>query len=62
MAMGTPVSKSRTPTDDGELEDWVWGKAPGKFTFVTFSGDKVVKVKEDYAGLGTEVGTPNKVK
>ncbi len=28
---------------------------PGKITFVTFNGDKVIKVKEDYAGLGTQV-------
>jgi hypothetical protein len=57
LAMGQWTSKERTTTEDGaEIEDWVYGKAPGKITFVTFSGDKVIKVKEDYAGLGTEVG------
>jgi len=33
----------------------VYGTAPGKITFVTFNGDKVIKVKEQYAGLGTDV-------
>ncbi len=43
-----------------ELEDWVYGKAPGKITFVTFNGDKVIKVKDAYAGLGTQVNEPVK--
>jgi hypothetical protein len=30
----------------------MYGRAPGKLTFVTFEGNKVVKVKELYAGLG----------
>ncbi len=60
MAMGRPVSKSRETKDGMELEDWVYGQAPGKFTFVTFNGDKVVKVKEAYAGLGTQVNDPIK--
>jgi hypothetical protein len=58
MALGRPAHKSRETKDGLELEDWVYGTAPGKFTFVTFSGDKVIKVKESYAGLGTEVGDP----
>jgi len=41
-----------------ELEDWVYGLPPGKITFVTFNGDKVVKVKEEYAGLGTIAREP----
>jgi outer membrane protein assembly factor BamE (lipoprotein component of BamABCDE complex) len=54
MAMGRPQHKSREPdADGGETEDWVFGVPPGKITFVTFNGDKVIKVKEDYAGLGT---------
>jgi hypothetical protein len=44
-------------TKDGlELEDWIYGTPPGKIVFVTFNGDKVIEVKEDYAGLGTDVG------
>jgi hypothetical protein len=58
MALGRPAHKSRETKDGVELEDWVYGMAPGKFTFVTFSGDKVIKVKESYAGLGTEVADP----
>jgi hypothetical protein len=56
LAMGRPAHKSRETTKDGlDTEDWVYGTAPGKITFVTFSGEKVIKVKEMYAGLGTEV-------
>ena len=62
MAMGHPEHKSRETTDGIELEDWVYGQAPGKFTFVTFKGEKVVKVKEEYAGLGLQVADPGPVK
>lgn len=55
MAMGHPAHKSREVKDGVELEDWVFGQPPGKITFVTFNGSKVIKVKEEYAGLGTEV-------
>jgi hypothetical protein len=58
MAMGRPTHKSRETEDGLEVEDWVFGTPPGKITFVTFSGDKVIKVKESYAGLGTEVADP----
>lgn len=58
MAMGRPRAKSREVKDGLELEDWVYGQAPGKITFVTFNGDKVIKVKESYAGLGTAVADP----
>jgi len=58
MAMGHPAHKSRETKDGIEVEDWVYGMPPGKITFVTFTGSKVVKVKEAYAGLGTEVSDP----
>lgn len=58
MAMGRPAHKSRETKDGMELEDWVYGQAPGKITFVTFNGDKVIKVKEAFAGLGTQVQDP----
>ncbi len=58
MALGRPVYKSRETKDGMDLEDWVYGHAPGKITFVTFNGDKVIKVKEAYAGLGTQVQDP----
>lgn len=63
MAMGRPQHKSREPDADGnELEDWIFGTPPGKITFVTFNADKVIKVKEDYAGLGTIQNAPPVVK
>ncbi len=58
LAVGRPAHKSRETKDGIELEDWVFGAPPGKITFVTFNGDKVIKVKEAYAGLGTEVADP----
>ena len=58
MALGRPNHKSREVQDGMELEYWVFGEAPGKITFVTFNGNKVIKVKEQYAGLGTEVADP----
>jgi hypothetical protein len=59
MAMGKPLHKSRETKDGIEIEDWVYGQAPGKITFVTFKGDKVIKVKEAYAGLGTMSQDPH---
>ena len=56
MALGQPQHKSRETKDGLDIEDWVYGTPPGKITFVTFSGDKVIKVKDSYAGLGTQVG------
>ena len=61
MAMGRPREHSLETTKDGlEVEDWVYGVPPGKITFVTFTGDKVIKVKEEYAGLGTIARDPGK--
>ncbi len=58
MAMGRPDHKSRETKEGVEFEDWVFGIPPGRITFVTFEGSKVVKVKEAYAGLGTQVSDP----
>ncbi len=55
MAMGHPLHKDRETKDGEELEDWIYGEPPGKITFVTFSGSKVKKVKDAYAGLGGDV-------
>jgi hypothetical protein len=60
MAMGQPVYKERETKDGVELEDWIYGHAPGKITFVTFEGDKAIKVKEEYAGLGVQVDPTRK--
>jgi hypothetical protein len=58
LSLGRPVNKSRETKDGVELEDWIYGKPPGRITFVTFNGTKVVKVKESYAGLGVEAAAP----
>jgi len=58
LALGHPVHKSRETKDGLEIEDWVYGTPPGKITFVVFNGNKVIKVKEAYAGLGAEASGP----
>lgn len=58
LALGHPNHKSRETKDGLEIEDWVYGAPPGKITFVTFNGNKVIKVKESYAGLGIEATGP----
>jgi hypothetical protein len=58
LALGRPENKLRETKDGMELEDWVFGKPPGKITFVTFHNNKVIKVKETYAGLGAEAAEP----
>jgi hypothetical protein len=61
LALGKPVRKMRETVDDVELEDWIYGTPPGKITFVTFNGNKCVKVRESYAGLGAEAAAPLEV-
>ncbi|MBI3471165.1 MAG: hypothetical protein HY013_07400 [Candidatus Solibacter usitatus] len=58
LALGRPVNKSREVKDGVELEDWIYGTPPGRIVFVTFNGNKVVRVKESYAGLGGEASAP----
>ncbi len=55
LALGPPTHKSRETKDGVDYEDWIYGIPPGKIMFVTFSGAKVVKVKETYAGLGGSI-------
>jgi hypothetical protein len=62
MTLGRPEHKSRETKDGLEVEDWVYGVPPGKITFITFNGDKVIKVKDSYAGLGTQVEEPKVVR
>ncbi len=50
LAKGRPENKLRENKDGKETEDWIYGKAPGMITFVTFEGNKVIRVKEMYAG------------
>jgi len=55
LALGRPLRKTRETKDGTELEDWIYGEPPGRVTFVTFKGNKVLRVKETYAGLGGSV-------
>ncbi len=53
---GAPDQHGRETTKDGlETEYWIYGKPPGKISFVTFANSKVIKVKDEYAGLGGDV-------
>lgn len=46
-AMGRPERKIRERDADGnETEDWIYGTPPDKTVFVTFQGDKVVRVRQ----------------
>ncbi len=59
MAIGKPRSKTRETNPDGiEAEDWIYGMPPGRIVFVTFNGNKVIRVKEAYAGLGGQTAPP----
>jgi hypothetical protein len=52
LAIGKPRLKSRESKDGVDTEDWVYGLPPGKITFLTFQSNKVVKIRESFAGLG----------
>jgi hypothetical protein len=46
-AMGRPDRKVRERDEDGiETEDWIYGTPPAKTVFVTFQGEKVVRVRQ----------------
>jgi len=46
-ALGRPEHKVRERDPDGtETEDWIYGTPPARTTFVTFTGDKVIRIKE----------------
>ncbi len=53
LALGKPKRKVRETKDGIELEDWIYGEAPGRIVFVTFDGEEVVEVREEWAGLGS---------
>jgi hypothetical protein len=59
LALGRPRHKERGQNKDGvDSEDWIYGQPPGKITFITFNGDKVVRVKEAYADIGGSTAAP----
>jgi hypothetical protein len=63
LALGKPRHKERNVAKDGaETEDWIYGDAPGKITFVTFANNKVVHVKEAYADVGGSTAPPLPIK
>src|SRR5206468_168876 len=56
LILGQSDHHGRETTKDGVETEWMlFGKPPGKMTFVTFAGSKVIAVKDEYAGLGGEV-------
>jgi hypothetical protein len=58
LALGRPRHKERSLEDGVETEDWIYGQPPGKITFITFNGSKVVKIKEAYADVGGSTAVP----
>lgn len=54
LALGRPDRKVRENKEGVELEDWIYGQPPGRILFVTFEDNKVVRIKETYAGIGTQ--------
>ncbi len=52
LSMGKPKRKVRETKDGIELEDWIYGEPPGRIVFITFDGDEVVEVREEWAGMG----------
>lgn len=53
LALGKPKRKVRETKDGIELEDWIYGEPPGRIIFVTFDGEEVIEVREEWAGLGS---------
>jgi hypothetical protein len=60
LAVGKPRLKSRESKDGVDSEDWVYGQAPGKVSFITFQNGKVTRIRESYAGLGGQHVDPTK--
>jgi hypothetical protein len=55
LALGRPLRKTRETKDDVEQETWQFGDPPGRVTFVTFAGSKVIRVRDTYAQMGGSV-------
>jgi hypothetical protein len=55
LALGRPLRKTRETKDDVEQETWQYGEPPGRVTFVTFAGPKVIRVRDTYAQMGGSV-------
>ncbi len=57
LALGRPLRKTRETKDDVEQETWQYGEPPGRVTFVTFAGSKVIRIRDTYAQMGGSVAT-----
>jgi hypothetical protein len=55
MALGRPLRKTRETKDEKDMETWQYGEPPGRVTFVTFAGSKVILVRDTYAQMGGSV-------
>ncbi|HEU5020982.1 MAG TPA: hypothetical protein VFT60_03800 [Bryobacteraceae bacterium] len=56
MILGQSEHHGRETTQEGLDTEWMqFGRPPGKITFVTLAGNKVIAVKDEYAGLGGDV-------
>lgn len=53
-ARGRPDRKIRERRGNADVEDWIYGVAPAKITFVTFDGDEVIEVKEYTPGIASD--------
>jgi hypothetical protein len=63
LALGRPLRKTREIKDDVEQETWQFGEPPGRVTFVTFAGSKVIRVRDTYAAMGgsvAQIPTPDR--
>lgn len=63
LALGRPLRKTRETKDDVEQETWQYGEPPGRVTFVTFAGPKVIRVRDTYAQMGgsvAQIPTPDR--
>jgi hypothetical protein len=63
LALGRPLRKTRETKDDVEQETWQFGEPPGRVTFVTFAGSKVIHVRDTYAAMGgsvAQIPTPDR--
>jgi hypothetical protein len=63
LALGRPLRKTRETKDDVEQETWQFGEPPGRVTFVTFAGSKVIRVRDTYASMGgsvAQIPTPDR--
>lgn len=52
LALGRPRSKVREYREGTDYEEWIYGQPPGVIRFIVFANQRVVEVKEEFAGMG----------